>query len=100
MPNLNKGVGLCRGDYVFIGSADDQILPGLFEQSMRLLAKHPQAGLSCTLSEWRYEDSGLSWYMSAGMADGPAFLSPDDMVRLGKQGKLMISSSSVIFRKD
>jgi len=100
MPNLNKGVGLCRGDYIFIASADDEILPGLFEKSMQLLAQYPQAAHSCTLSEWRYVDSGLSWHMSAGMADGPAYLSPEDLVRLGRQGKLMISSSSIVFRKE
>ena len=100
MPNLNKGVGLARGQYVFIGSADDEVMPGLFEASMRLLAQHPQAGLSCTVCEWRYTDSGLSFYMAVGMADQPAYLSPDDLVRLGHKGKLIISSSSVIFRRE
>src|SRR5882724_13615892 len=56
MPNLNKGVQLAKGDYVFIGSADDEIIPGLFEKSMQLLARHPQAGLSCTICTWRYVD--------------------------------------------
>src|SRR5882724_6618778 len=63
MPNLNKGLELARGDYVFIGSADDLVLPGLFEASLRLLAQHPRAGLSCTVCEWRYEGTELSWYM-------------------------------------
>lgn len=100
MPNLNKGVGLARGQYVFIGSADDEVVPGLFEKSMCLLAEHPQAGLSCTTCEWRYTDSGLTWYMGAGMAERPVYLSPEDLVRLGKRGKLAISSSSVIFRRE
>src|SRR5262245_60937643 len=91
MPNLNKGVALARGDYVFIGSADDEVLPGLFEKSMRLLAQHPQAGLSSTVSVWRYVDSGLSWHMAVGMADRPSYLSPHELVNLGKRGKLLIS---------
>lgn len=100
MPNLNKGVGLARGQYVFIGSADDEVLPGLFEKSMNLLAAHPQVALSCTICEWRYTDSGLTWHMGVGMADHPAYLSPEDLVRVGKRGKLAISSSSVIFRRE
>jgi len=100
MPNLNKGVGLAQGQYVFIGSADDEVLPGLFEKSMLLLAKHPQAALSCTVCEWRYTDSGLTWHMAVGMAKQPAYLSPDELVRIGKRGKLAISSSSVVFRRE
>lgn len=100
VPNLNKGVELSRGQYVYIAAADDEVLPGILEHSMRLLAQHPQAGLSCTVCQWRYVDSGLSWYMATGMADKPCYLSPDDLVRIGKRGKLLISSSSAVFRKD
>jgi glycosyltransferase involved in cell wall biosynthesis len=99
VPNLNKGVELARGDYVYIGAADDEVLPGIFEQSMRLLAQYPQAALSCTVCQWRYEESGLSFYIGVGMADHPAYISPADMIRIGKQGKLMISSSSLVFRR-
>ena len=100
MPNLNKGVSLATGEYVFIGSADDEAMPGLFEASMRLLAQHHQAALCSTVSEWRYVDSGLSWQMATGLADKPCYLSPEDLVRLGLQSRLMISSSSVVFRKE
>jgi len=37
--------------------------------------------------------------MSAGMAGQPAYLPPEELVQLGQKGKLMISSSSVLFRK-
>ena len=100
MPNLNKGIGLARGDYIFISSADDLVQPGFLEKSLRLLAMHPQAGLSCTVCQWRYEGSGLSWYMGTGMAAQPSYLSPNDLLRLGRQGKLLISSSSVVYRRE
>lgn len=100
MPTLNKALGLVRGEYVFLQAADDEVMPGLFEKSMNLLAQNPQAGLSCTVSEWRYVESGLTWHMCTGLADRPAFLAPDELVRLGKRGKLMISSSSVIFKRE
>jgi glycosyltransferase involved in cell wall biosynthesis len=99
VPNLNKGFELARGDYVFIASADDEVLPGIFEHSMRLLAQHPQAALSCTVSQWRYEETGLSFYMGVGLADRATYLSPDELVRVGKRGKLMMSSSSAVYRR-
>lgn len=99
MPNLNKGIGLAHGDYVFISSADDQVQPGFLQKSLRLLAEHPEAGLSCTVCQWRYAATGVSWYMGVGMADRAAYLSPEELVRVGRRGKLAISSSSVIFRR-
>ncbi len=97
---LNRAIRLARGDYVFPTAADDQILPGLLEQSLKVLAKHPQAALSCTICEWRYVDSGLTWHMGAGMSDRPCYLSPDELVRLGKSGKLLIGTTSTVMRKD
>jgi len=99
MSNLNKGAGLSRGEYIFIASADDEVLPGIFEKSMNLLAQHPRAGISSTISIWRYVDSGLSWHMAAGMSDKPAYLSPDEVAHLAKKSKLLISSNTVVFRK-
>jgi glycosyltransferase involved in cell wall biosynthesis len=99
MATLNKGLDLARGDYIFLQAADDEVLPGLFEKSLHLLAQHPEAGLSCTVSRWCYVDSGITWHMGTGMAEQPAYLSPDDLVRVGQQGKLFISSSSAILRK-
>jgi glycosyltransferase involved in cell wall biosynthesis len=99
MPNINKGIGLSRGEFVFVSSADDEVVPGLFEKSLRLLAQHPQAGLSCTVCEWRYVDTGLTWHMGAGMGKNPCYLSPDDLVRLGKRDQLVLGTSSAIVRK-
>jgi glycosyltransferase involved in cell wall biosynthesis len=97
--NLNRGMDLARGDYLFFPAADDEVKPGLFEKSLTLLAKHPDAALSCTVSEWHDMRSGLSWHMSSGIADRPCYLSPDELVQLGQQGKFMIVSASAIMRK-
>src|SRR5205809_2814761 len=49
---MRRGIELARSDYVLFAAADDQVLPGFFEKSLRLLARHPEAGLSCTVSTW------------------------------------------------
>lgn len=41
-----RGFESSMGDFIFFAAADDRVLPGFFERSLRLLAEHPQAGLS------------------------------------------------------
>ena len=97
--NVKKGVALARGECVFVAPADDEIVPGLFEKSLTMLARHPQAALCCAAAEWRETFSGLTWHMAAGMPDRPCYLSPDELVRLGRRGKLCIITSSCIVRR-
>jgi glycosyltransferase involved in cell wall biosynthesis len=96
---LNRGISLARGDYLFFPAADDEVKPGLFEKSLDLLGRHPEAALSCTIAEWFDASSGLNWHMAVGMADSPDYLSPDDLVLLGRRRKLIICTSSAILRK-
>ena len=100
MPNINKGIGLSRGEYIYVASADDEIVPGLFEKSLRLLAQYPQAAFCCAITEWREVASGLTWHMAANMADKPCYLSPEEMVRLGKSGRLCIVTSSCVQKRE
>lgn len=64
---LNRGIDSACGEYVFLSAADDEILPGFLEKSLRLLAQHHQAGLSCTVGDWREEATGLNWHAGVGM---------------------------------
>ncbi len=100
MPNLNKGVELSRGEYVYIASADDVVVAGLFEKSLRLLAQHPQAAYCCAMAEWRETFSGLAWQMGGSMPEKPGYLSPEELVRLGRKGRLCLVSSSGVQRRD
>lgn len=97
---LNRGLELARGDYVCFPAADDELQPGYVEKSLRLLAQHPQAGLSCTVCRWCYVDSGLTWLMGAGMAERACFLPPEELVQIGRRGRLFLGTSSIIWRKD
>lgn len=99
VPNMNKGLTLARSEYVFFPAADDQVQPGLFEKSLRLLAQCPQAGLSCTIAEWREAATGLHWHVGVGMAERASYLSPKRMVELERKRRLLISSNSAIFKR-
>src|SRR5262245_35900410 len=38
-----RGLELIKGDYLYLPSADDEVVPGFFEASLRMLAQHPHA---------------------------------------------------------
>lgn len=51
LPTVNRLIKVASGDYVCSTAADDLLLPGMLEKSMRLLARYPQAGLCSTISK-------------------------------------------------
>jgi len=96
---VDRGLGMSQGDYVYCGAADDFVLPGFLDKSMALLAQHPEAGLCCTIGDWRELHTGLTWHMGVGMADAPSYLSPDRLVELERRGRLFIAGHTVIAKK-
>jgi len=97
---MNHGLDLARGDFVLFAAADDEVLPGLFEKSLRLLAAHPGAGLCCAIGDWRQAERGLRWHMGVGMSPEPAFLDPARLVDLERTGRLFIASHTTVFHRE
>ena len=50
MPSNFKGLEQATCDYLLLAAADDYLLPGFFEKSLKLLSKYPAAGFCCSLS--------------------------------------------------
>lgn len=100
MPNVNKGVDLARGQYVYVGSADDEVMTGLFEKSLRLLAQHPQAAFSFGIGDWHEVATGFNWQMGVGLGTEARYFSPGELVELGRKGKLYIVSHTTLFHRD
>jgi len=44
-PNINTGIGLARGEYVVILSADDWLLPGHISRLVAVAERYPEVGL-------------------------------------------------------
>lgn len=99
VPTMNRGLALAACDYVCFPAADDEVLPGLFEHALPLLAAHPRAGAVSGRSEWRCQTTGMRWYNGSRMPDEPCYLSPQEMIRLGRLGRLTMSGQHAIFRK-
>jgi len=73
-----KLLALVQGEYLYSAAADDRVLPGFFEKSMRLLAQFPQAGLCSTRTQCIDEegrDSGVL-HMPA-ISSRETFISPE-----------------------
>ncbi len=97
--SIARGLELARGEYVISTAADDEVVPGLFEKSLCLLAEHPNAALSATISEFHEAHTGLRWFWGVGITETPSYLSPARMVEVEQQGKFYIPPNSVIFKK-
>lgn len=102
METTNRGIEAASGEFVFLQAADDETMPGFIEKSLRLLAEHPQAGLSCTIGDWHEhrKNGSVNWHMGVGMTDKPAYLSPQEVVRLEQQGRFFIPGHTAIYRRE
>ena len=96
---MNRGLEIATGDFVAFLAADDEVLPGLFEHTLPMAAQHPECGLVSGLSEWRDEARGLTWLHGTTMPNRACYVSPNEMVRLAKAGRLAMSGQNALFRK-
>jgi glycosyltransferase involved in cell wall biosynthesis len=99
-PALRTGWKECRGDYVFFATADDVLLPGFFEKSLSLLARHPQAGFCSTLSRILSEDGrDLGPYHTPIISPQPCYLSPAEyMATYLREGHWVVGYSAMFRR--
>jgi glycosyltransferase involved in cell wall biosynthesis len=96
---MNRGLDLARCDYVFFSAADDEVRPGLLEAAARMFSSYPQAGVCSSICEWRCASTSLTWHIGTGMPKERCFVSPAQMVSLGRSGRLVISGPNAVFRK-
>ena len=96
---IGRALGMATGEFIYSGAADDFILPGFFEKSMALLTEHPEAGLCCSIADWRELHTGLHWHMGVGMTDKPAHLPPERLMELERRGRLFIAGHTVIVKR-
>lgn len=97
---INRGIDLAKGDFLSLAAADDQVMPGFFEKSMALLARHPHAGLSATTCRFRDMESGLVYHLGSTVSKEPCFLPPDQVVEACRSGKLIVFTSTMILRRE
>lgn len=100
MGAVNRGISLATGDFLCLPGADDEIMPGLFEKSLRLLAEHPQAGLCASICRMVDLESNLSYNFGVHVSDQPCYLPPEKVFEYARAGRLIISSATTVWRRD
>ena len=102
MLSFLKGLNLSTGDYFLSTGADDWVLPGLFEKSMKLLSEYPQAGLCSAISK-RIDENGN--YLDSVpeppyISSTPCYISPEKVLNaLTRQDNWNIMPSTAIWSK-
>lgn len=92
----NRALKIASGDYVYIASATDMVLPGFFEKSMDLLSRHPQAGL-CHAELKALDGREYKSYLSKQ----PRYFSVDELTLKLKQRRYFYASGiNSILRRD
>jgi glycosyltransferase involved in cell wall biosynthesis len=96
----NKALNMVTGEYLYIASADDLILPGFFEKSIALLKKFPQASLSCADSREINIETNDTHDHSRKWLSTPGYLSPKELAYINHNGEqCAIGSTDTIFRR-
>ena len=97
-----KGLEQATGDYVIFAGADDYFLPGFFEQSLRLLAKYPEAGICSALSR-RINENGdyIDTVPEAPyLSNTPCYISPEKIRKFVlKKDSLAIMTQTALFNR-
>lgn len=95
---LNRGLKLATGKYLAFCSADDQVLPGFFEQGSKYLNQHPSAGICISdpsfFTGLKFTKHSISSYNS------PTKIPPEDLEKLFLFSPLWIPSHASLFRRD
>jgi glycosyltransferase involved in cell wall biosynthesis len=99
----NRALAQASGDYVCWASANDYVLPGLFEKSRRLLAQYPQAGFCSALTMLLKEDrKELGPYPSRPLISETECYVPREkvLVTWRRCGEWWFTSNTAVYRRD
>jgi glycosyltransferase involved in cell wall biosynthesis len=97
---VNRGLEAASGDFICLEGADDEVQPGFFEKTLRLLAEYPQAGLCTGLCRMTDMESHLSYNFGGHIATAPCYLPPRKIVELVRQDRFLVFGTAMLWRRD
>lgn len=98
LASFARGLKSASGDCLYLASANDRVLPGFFEKSLSLLARHPQAGLCCGDFSVFF-DSDTAVVRRLRWSAEEAYLPAADLALTIRKKSGYISSSASIVRR-
>jgi len=98
--NANRSLKLAKGDYITFAAADDKVLPGFFEKSMKMLAEYPDAGLCCAESAAIDNSTGAIIKRTIDIASGPSYFSPSMAAELMRNTSFYIEGRAAVIKRE
>jgi glycosyltransferase involved in cell wall biosynthesis len=92
---VESGLAQALGEYVYVHSADDRVLPGFLEQSLKLLAEYPRAGLCCSDPASFADAQSPLRVAPLGWSDAPCYLPPDQLAETIR-GQAVAGHTSIV----
>lgn len=83
--SLNRALDEVKSTYVTFPSADNWVMPGMYEESLKLLQKHPEAGLCCSDPFYYCEKTKKTTLNKLDLSTSPSYFSPGEVEKLCMQ---------------
>lgn len=99
--NLNRALGMVRGDLVHFAAADDVTCPRLIETGAALLEAHPRAALFSARTAMMAADGRVLGVLATpAPLPAPGFVAPDEAARLLMRDDGWFTGNTTIYRRD
>jgi hypothetical protein len=99
--SIRRGIEVAQGKFLFMASADDEVLPGLFGCSIEMLERYPQAALcsgDCLQVDADRRPIGLM--KLPRVTRKPSYIPPEHVRRLMLRHGNWVVSGTTVYRKD
>jgi len=96
----SKFLSIASGEYLFLHGADDVILPGFFEKSMRLLARYPDSGV-CSSLTYDIDEKGRNkrLFVTPIVSTVECFIPPAKAILLANKLGNWMPGNAVIYKR-
>ena len=100
VPTTSRGIRHASGNYVYGMAADDRPMPGLFEKSMELVSRYPQAGLCSAMTHGMDgRGQGLGVRHTPIVSRSPSYLPPVACLALLRRHGSWFAGNTVVYRR-
>jgi glycosyltransferase involved in cell wall biosynthesis len=97
--SLNRGLSQAKGDFIYLAASDDRVLPGFFEESLRVLSLYPEAGASFGDLMLLDARTGRLTPNRLGLASRSGYLSPDSLFERLRLNDPIAGCSTILRRE-
>lgn len=99
--SANRGLEQASGDFVLFAGANDKVLPGLFEESAKLLAQHPRAGVCSAVAVFA-DERGKPRLVPPRpwISERPCYLPSDKVLSGWQRYGWLFASNTAFYQRD